>query len=70
MSNSNNENFLVLLIPIAQIGGWLWSGFKAWDWVEPDSFLSAIGFLIVWHLLAGFIYMLMAGVAMLFAANS
>ena len=66
MSSSNDGNFLVFLIPVGQLAGWLWSGFKAWDWVEPDSFLSVLGFLFVWHILAAVIYFVIMGIAMLF----
>ena len=27
------------------------SGFLAWEWTEPNSFWSAVGFLIVWGIL-------------------
>ena len=43
--------FLSVLMIVGTIVSWLGSGFIAWDWVEPDSFGTAILFLIAWGIL-------------------
>ena len=48
MDNSNTGGFLSLLMLIGTIVSWLCSGILAWDWVNPDSFGTAILFLIAW----------------------
>jgi hypothetical protein len=51
MNNSSAGGFLAILMILATIGSWIGSGVIAWNWVEPDSFFSAVGFLIVWGIL-------------------
>ncbi len=52
MSNSNNEGALVAVLWIATIVISIGSGVMAWNWIEPESFLGAIGFLILWGILS------------------
>ena len=52
MSNSNNGGALIGLMWLVTIGISIGSGVMAWNWIEPDSFLGAIGFLIVWAILS------------------
>ena len=52
MSNSDNGGCLVALIWIVTTGISIGSGIMAWNWIEPDSFLGAIGFLILWGILS------------------
>jgi NAD dependent epimerase/dehydratase family enzyme len=47
MSNSNNGGALVGLIYLITIGISIGSGIMAWNWIDPDSFFGAIGFIIV-----------------------
>jgi len=28
------------------------SGFMAWNWIVPDSFLSGVGFMLLWDILS------------------
>ncbi len=51
MSNSNG-GALIGLIWLVTIGISIGSGVMAWNWIEPESFLGAIGFLIVWGVLS------------------
>ncbi|NIK73073.1 hypothetical protein FHS56_000559 [Thermonema lapsum] len=51
MSNSNASGCLSALMIIGKVASWLGSGVLAWDWVEPDSFGTAILFLIAWGIL-------------------
>ncbi len=37
------------------------SGMLAWNWVEPESFFGAIGFLIIWGLLSKACHFVMFG---------
>jgi hypothetical protein len=52
MSNSDNGGALIGLMWLVTIGISIGSGVMAWNWIEPDSFLGAIGFLIVWSILS------------------
>jgi hypothetical protein len=51
MSNSDAGGCLSVLMIIGTVASWLGSGVLAWDWVEPDSFGTAILFLIAWGIL-------------------
>jgi hypothetical protein len=50
MSDSSNGCLIAGLLYSATIAVFICSGFMAWEWTEPDSFWSAVGFLIVWGL--------------------
>ena len=52
MSSSDNGGALIGLMWLVTIGISIGSGVMAWNWIEPDSFLGAIGFLIVWAILS------------------
>ena len=52
MSNSDNGGCLVALLWIVTIGISIGSGVMAWNWIKADSFLGAIGFLILWGILS------------------
>ncbi len=52
MSNSDNGGCLVALLWIVTIGISIGSGVMAWNWIEPDSFLSGVGFIILWGILS------------------
>lgn len=52
MSNSDNTGMLLGLMWLVTIGISIGSGVLAWNWIDPDSFLGAIGFLIVWAILS------------------
>lgn len=47
-----NAGALVSFIWILTVGLSIGSGILAWNWIEPESFLGAIGFLIVWGVLS------------------
>ncbi|MDI9312517.1 MAG: hypothetical protein QM535_20065 [Limnohabitans sp.] len=57
---NNNGCALIALLVIGYIIVWIGSGIYAWDWVRPESFLGAIGFLIVWAIV-GRIFFLIGG---------
>jgi len=52
MSSSGNGGALVALLWIVTILISIGSGILAWNWIEPESFWGAIGFLIVWGILS------------------
>lgn len=47
-----NTGAIVIFMWILTIGLSIVSGVLAWNWVEPESFLGAIGFLIIWGILS------------------
>jgi len=51
MSNSN-YGYLLVFVWIATIGISIGSGIMAWNWMEPENFWGAIGFLILWGILS------------------
>lgn len=57
-----NSGALVLFMWIGTIALSIFSGVLAWDWVEPESFFGAIGFLIVWGIFSKIGHFLMFGV--------
>jgi NAD dependent epimerase/dehydratase family enzyme len=52
MSNSDNGGALIGLMWLVTIGISIGSGVMAWNWIEPESFFGAIGFLIAWGILS------------------
>lgn len=52
MSSSDNGGALVALLWIVTIIISIGSGILAWNWIEPESFWGAIGFLIAWGILS------------------
>ena len=52
MSNSDNGGVLIGLMYLVTVGISIGSGVMAWNWIEPDSFLGVIGFLIAWAILS------------------
>lgn len=65
MSNSDNGGGVVALLWIVTIGISIGSGVMAWNWIEPDSFLGAIGFLIIWGILSKVGHLLAMGLVAL-----
>ncbi|HOZ13418.1 MAG TPA: hypothetical protein PLH91_06515 [Tenuifilaceae bacterium] len=48
MSNSNKDNTFIVILWIITITISILSGVITWNWIEPESFLGAIGFIIAW----------------------
>jgi len=65
MSNSNSGGALIGLMWLVTILISIGSGVIAWNWVEPESFLGAIGFLIVWGVLSKIGHFLAVGLVAL-----
>lgn len=70
MSDSSNGCIIMGLLYSATIAIFVGSGFLAWEWIEPDSFWSALGFLIVWGILtkvgSSIVYLIVMGIASMF----
>jgi len=66
MSNSDNVGALIGLMWLVTIGISIGSGVMAWNWIEPESFFGAIGFLIVWGILSKIGHFLAMGLVALF----
>lgn len=60
------EGSFAIIIMILHVVALVGSGVLAWNWVSPESFLGAIGFLIVWGILETIGYFLVLGVIYLF----
>ena len=52
MSSPDSSGFIFALIWIITIIISIGSGMMAWNWVEPESFWGALGFLILWGILS------------------
>jgi hypothetical protein len=66
MSNSDNGGALIGLMWLVTVGISIGSGVMAWNWIEPDSFFGALGFLIVWAILSKIGHFLAMGVVAIF----
>lgn len=66
MSNSDNGGALIGLMWLVTIGISIGSGIMAWNWIDPDSFFGAIGFLIVWGILSKIGHFLAMGLVAIF----
>ncbi|MCL2858806.1 MAG: hypothetical protein FWF42_03850 [Streptococcaceae bacterium] len=70
MSNSDNGGAFAALLWILTIGLSIGSGIMAWNWIEPESFLGGIGFLILWGVLSTVGHFLAMGLVALFGGGS
>jgi hypothetical protein len=57
-----NSGALVMFMWIGTIGLSIYSGMLAWDWVEPESFFGAIGFVILWGIFSKIGHFLIFGI--------
>ena len=58
---------LMVFAWIATIGISIGSGIMAWNWIEPESFWGAIGFLIVWGILSKIGHLIAMGLVAIIA---
>ena len=65
MSSPDSSGFIFALIWIITIIISIGSGIMAWNWVEPESFWGAIGFLILWGILSKIGHFLALGIVAL-----
>jgi len=61
---SNSEGGFVALLWIGTIFLSIGSGVLAWNWVEPESFPGALGFIAVWGILSKIAHFIMFGIIM------
>lgn len=66
MENSNNNGIVALLIWLITILISILSGIFAWDWIEPESFSGAIGFIILWGIISTIGHYLALGIVAIF----
>lgn len=70
MNDSNYGCIITGLLYSATGAVFAGSGFLAWEWTEPSSFWSVLGFLIVWGILAKIghfiVSLIIGGIASLF----
>lgn len=66
MSNDDfNAGALTAFLWIGTILLSILSGILAWDWVEPESFLGGVGFIIIWGIFTKISHFLMFSVVYL-----
>lgn len=62
MSNTNESGclpaFAFILYAVVIIG----SGVLSWNWTSPESFMGAIGFMIVWGILSYIGHFILLGI--------
>lgn len=66
MSNSDNGGGLIVLMYLLTIAISIGSGVLAWNWIEPDSFFGAIGFLIIWAVFSKIGHFIAMGIVAVF----
>lgn len=66
MSGSDKSGMYILIVWISTILISIISGVLAWNWVEPESFLGAIGFIIIWGVLSTIGRIIAIGIAAIF----
>ncbi len=66
MSSSDNTGALLALLWVITIIISIGSGLIAWNWIEPKSFLGALGFLILWGILSKIGHFIAMGIVALF----
>lgn len=69
MNNSDNGALFAIIIWIVTILISVGSGVMAWNWIEPESFLGAIGFLIIWGVLSRIGHLLAVGLVALLSGE-
>jgi hypothetical protein len=66
MGNSNNGGIVVVIIWLITILISILSGVLAWNWIEPESFWGAIGFIVLWGIISTIGHYLALGIVALF----
>lgn len=62
----NSDGCIVGIMWILTIGISIGSGIFAWNWIEPESFLGAIAFLIAWAALSKIGHIISMGIVAIF----
>nr|WP_319998409.1 hypothetical protein [uncultured Draconibacterium sp.] len=69
MSNSNNGEPMVIAMWIITIILTGVAGILSWNWVEPDSFIRFIIFLVLWGILSKVAHLLSMGLVALLSSG-
>jgi hypothetical protein len=64
MSDGMDNGCLVPVMWIFTVLLSIGSGVLAWNWTDPDSFLSAIFFIVIWGILTKVAHFILFGVIM------
>jgi len=65
-----NEGIFALIAIVGRIATWIISGTMAWNWVEPESFFGAVGFLIAWGVIGKVVdFLVIAGIGLLASSS-
>lgn len=68
--STNNGGVLIGLMWIVTIVISIFSGILSWNWIEPDSFWGAVGFIIVWGVLSKIGHFLAMGLVFLLSRDN
>jgi hypothetical protein len=69
MENSNFTGILVIIFWLGTLALSVLSAILAWKWIEPDTFLSVVGFIIVWGFLTKVGHSVMAFIVMVLGSS-
>ena len=69
MENSNFTGILVIIFWLGTIAISILSGILAWKWIDPDTFLSVVWFIIVWGFLTKVGHSIMAFIVMVLGSS-
>ena len=62
MSNNDEGAAIAAFLWIGTIVLSIGSGIMAWNWIEPETFRGAVGFLFVWAILSKIAHFIMFGI--------
>jgi len=64
MENSNFNAILIIIFWLGTLALSVLSGILAWKWIDPDTFLSVVWFIIAWGFLTKVGHSIMAFIVM------
>jgi hypothetical protein len=70
MSSSDfNGGFLTAILWLGTIAVSIFSGYMAWNWIEPESFGGALIFLAAWSLISYIGHIIVGGIIALIGSK-
>lgn len=70
MSNNDGTSAFAGLLWIITIAISIGAGVLSWNWVEPKSFIGALGFLILWGVLSKVGHLIAMGIVFLIGSSN
>lgn len=70
MSNSDSGGAMIALLWIITIAISITTGILAWNWIEPDNFWGAIGFIVIWGILSKIGHFIAVAIAAMFSGSN